>query len=120
MYPENPQKNPLFLIIGESNPVSLFGGFSGAASIDSEGSIIFVTLSSELDQFERNRLPGNDNAVCVACCVDSVYAVGLNGQLFEAKPLRHQNNKLNFKAVESLERIKEVAETYLHCFSLAE
>ncbi|KAK8840455.1 hypothetical protein M9Y10_030660 [Tritrichomonas musculus] len=122
MYPDKNRKNPLFLNIGESNPVSLFGGFSSAASIDSEGSIIFVTLSSELNQFERNRLPGNDDAVCVACCVDSVFAVGLSGQLFEAKPSRHKNNKLAFRAVESLEgiKMKEVVGSYLHCFAVTE
>lgn len=115
---------PLFFNIGNSNPVSLFGGFYNSAAIDSEGSIIFIPQSIHISpsmQFERTRLPNNSRAVSVACCNDIIYAISFHGQLFESE-IPSEGNKLNFIQIESLKETKffEVSGTFTHCFAITE
>lgn len=118
--------NPLFLNIGDSNPVSLFGGFSNAAVIDEKGAVIFIpfssrTRNSKSPQLESTSLPDGDEAVSVACCEYCILAVGLSGRVFESR-IQDKGNKLNFVIVESLQdkKIIEVSGSSQHCFAVTE
>lgn len=118
--------SPLFLNIGNSKPVSLFGGFDTAAAIDEEGSIIFVPkfessfAYSPLMLLEKNHLQDtNESAICVACCIDFVFAVSSSGSVFES-PIPKRGSRLAFRRVESLkgEKITEISGTYRHSLAL--
>lgn len=78
-------QNPLFVSIGNHNPVSLFGGRFNAASIDAEGGIIFITeslLKTSTGEAFRAVLPDNEEAVSIACCNSFFYVVGSSGRVF--------------------------------------
>lgn len=109
-------KKSLFLDIGNSNPVSLFGGHSNAAAISEDGSVIFINDS----HVEVNSLPGEDKATSVACCVNSIFVVGSNCKVYASK-VEKSETKLNFKLVEELEgkNIIEVNGTFNHCFAVS-
>ena len=78
-------KSPLILEIGDSNVVSLFGGFDNAAAIDDDGSIIYVppTISKQKGyKINAVSLPDHEKAVSLACCKDYVFALGQSGRVF--------------------------------------
>lgn len=69
-YPGVKTASPLFLNIGNSNPVSLYGMSDYAAAIDDEGSIMIIPSyeifeNSPSQLIEPNSLPNNDKAVSV-------------------------------------------------------
>ena len=118
--------DPLFLNIGNSNPVSLFGGRYNAAVIDENGSIIFIPEFGEVEKlasslFEKTRLPDDESASIVAFCDEFVFAVGSSGRVFESKTPK-KGNKLDFIPVKSLEKenIHEVSGTNYHCFAVTD
>lgn len=141
---------PLFLNIGQSNPVALFCGYHHSAVIDENGSVIFITDSIcdfPTVQLEAAKLPNNEKAVSVACCRDFVVVVDSNGNVFmcdinfeesktSLKPEAHKSGrlrkeekeikskliKLSFKQVNSLKNIKIVAVSgfFYHCFAISE
>lgn len=64
------QKETIFLNIGKRSPLSLFGGSSTSAVIDTEGSVIIITKSvydSPTSELKALNLPNGDRAVKVAC-----------------------------------------------------
>lgn len=61
--------SPIFLNIGDVNPIALFGGFSHSAAIDDKGSIIFIPKSifkMPTALIESTSLPNDEKAVSIA------------------------------------------------------
>lgn len=110
--------DPVFLDIGNHQPVSLFGGCSYAAAIGSEGEIIFINRNSvkkspgmQIDTFS---LPDGEKASSVACCDSSVFVLSTNGRVFKLRVL-------NFSIVEELSghEIVCLSGTYCHCLAVS-
>lgn len=82
------EQYPLFLNIGDSNPISIFGGENNSAAIDTKGRIIFIPYKliseSPNTQLKAISLPGGIKAVSVSCCNDIIIALGTNGKLYES------------------------------------
>lgn len=122
----NNKESPLFLNIENSKPVSLFGGYTNAAAIDDNGSIILIpenirySPSNELQSF---CLPDNEKAVSVACCNSNIYALSSSGKVYvsETDP-DCEYAELCFEEVEELDGIKitEISGTFNHCFAVSE
>lgn len=114
--------SPLFLNIGDKRPVTIYGGFSAAAAIIDDGSVLYIpNLYQKLStlQLESVRLPSNESAVCLSVCNDFIFAVDLRGRLFQSKrPVKE--SKLDFYVVESLknEKIEEINGIMNHCFAV--
>lgn len=112
---------PLFLNIGDSNPISLFGGRLNSAAIDSLGGILYV---SELLYDSPNLpiktvfLPENEKAVSLAVCDDFIITLGQSGRVFESPS--SQTDKLTFSEVGELKGIEvtQIAGTFNHCFAV--
>ena len=118
--------SPLFLNIGNSNPVSLYGSIYYAAAIDDEGSIIIIPSyeileNSPSQQIESNPLPNNDKAVSVAFCQNFIFALGISGSVYMSE-IEETENKLNFSLVNDLKnnKIIEISGTSWHCFAVSE
>lgn len=132
---------PLFLNIGHSTPVSIFGGYSNAAAIDSDGNIIFIPESiveSPTTQIKAIHLPDGEKTVSIACCNEFIVAVGSSGRVFVSKTGQSNDEedeedenenlnddgsiKLNFSVVKELEGIKivDVCGTSFHCFAISD
>lgn len=109
---------PLFLNIGDSNPVGLFGGRLNSAAIESNVGILYV---SELQYDSPNLaikvtfLPGGDKTVSVAVCDDFIVALGKSGRVFLSSS--SQTDNLNFSEVKELNGIVAVniSGTFNHC-----
>lgn len=119
---------PIFLNIGEKTPISLFGGYTNAAVIDSEGSIIFIPETVRYhptNELESSQLPNNEEAISIACCNSCIYALSSNGNVYNTEidtETEYDQNELNFEKVESLENVKinEISGTSNHCFAITE
>lgn len=109
-------RKSLFLNIGDSNPVSLFGGHSHSASIDDKGMIIFINDT----KVEINSLPDNDKATCISFCSNHIFVVGSNSRVYVSE-INKSVTKLNFKIVKELEgkNIVDVNGTFNHCFAVS-
>ncbi|KAK8857608.1 hypothetical protein M9Y10_016013 [Tritrichomonas musculus] len=76
---------PLFLNIGNSKPVSLFGGRSNSATINSDGSILFIPESiykSPSELIKPHFLPKGEKAVSIACLDDVIIVLSSTGHLY--------------------------------------
>lgn len=117
---------PLFLNIGNRQPVSLYGGYENSAVIDSEGGIIFIpdyesTFDNFTSLFEATFLPDDQKAVNVCCCDEFVVALSDKGKVFFSD-LPESGNKLTFSIVKELESevIADISGTCLHCLAVSE
>ncbi|KAK8845156.1 hypothetical protein M9Y10_021338 [Tritrichomonas musculus] len=116
------QKETIFLNIGKRSPLSLFGGSSTSAVIDTEGSVIIITKSvydSPTSELKALNLPNGDRAVKVACGKEVVFVLGESGKLFEYS--LEATSKL-LKEVRELSKIKinEISGTSEHFFAIAD
>ncbi|KAK8837309.1 hypothetical protein M9Y10_036740 [Tritrichomonas musculus] len=106
---------PVFLDIGNQQPVALFGGFSNAAAITSDGRVIFINRQSVRKSPESRidavSLPDDEKASFVACCEESVVVLSSNGRVFSSSVAN-----LRFATVSELEdeEIICVSGTYKH------
>lgn len=119
--------NPVFLDIGNQQPVALFGGYSHAASINNEGEIIFINRhsirKSPESRIDAVPLPDNEKASSVACCEDSVIALSSSGRIF-ASPIDgngNGNNTLKFSLISELanEEVISLSGTYKHILAVS-
>ena len=116
--------NPVFLDIGNQQPIALFGGYSHAAAISNEGEIIFINRhsirKSPESRIEAVSLPGGEKASSIACCEDSVVVLSSNGQVYSST-VGNTSNVLKFSAVEELagEEIVCLSGTYKHCLAVS-
>lgn len=125
LYADSPSNAPLFLNIGNRQPVSLFGGYENSAAIDSQGAIIFIpdyesSFESFNSLFEPSFLPDDQKAVNICCCDDFVVALSENGRVFFSE-LPENGNKLSFSIVKELEGevIADISGTCLHCLAVS-
>lgn len=124
-YSDMESTKPLFLKIGELNPISLYGGYENSAAIDQTGSIIFIpdydTFPELFEKkFEATFLPENEKAVKVACCDDFIISLSSSGHVYYSD-LPEEGNKLKFTKVEEFEgkEITEISGTCLHALALS-
>ena len=97
--------NPVFLDIGNHEPVALFGGRSHAATICDKGEIIFINRDSVKKSpnspISSVSLPNDEKATSVACCNNSIVALSSNGLVFSSV-IAKQSNFLKFSIIEEL------------------
>lgn len=102
---------PIFLNIGNQDPIALYGGAFYAAAISSEGKIIFINSSliekSPLSSIRSYTLPDGAKASSVALINNKCYVLSSNGQVFSSYVKRKINNLL-FSYVEQLQNEKIV------------
>lgn len=119
-------KTPIIASTGLHRPVSLFGGRSTAAAIDSEGGI-FLLRSEEFGSSQvtvpRATLSDDDAAVSIACCLREYYAVGSSGKVYvsPSESFFGTSLEINFTIMSELNgiSIKEVSGTQLHCLAVS-
>ena len=104
----NNQSFPIFLNIGSFNPVSLFGGDSDCAAIDSNGSIIYIN-ESLLKKLQTTEicpvfLPDGEKAVSIAWYKDYIIVLSKSGRVFDSK----RNKNPTFSEVSELNGIEIV------------
>lgn len=121
LYPKD--EFPLFLNIGNLNPVSLFGSRWDSAAIDSEGSILFIPESlpeNPTAEIERIFLNETEKAVNIVICDTFIVALSLSGKVF-ISPFP-ENCKINFVISDELkdEKIKMISGTYNHCLAVTD
>lgn len=78
---------PLFLNLGDRNPVRLFGCFEKAAVIDSEGSIFIITDSifqSPSKALQPFSLPNGEKAHFVTLCKESIIVISTSYKAYES------------------------------------
>lgn len=114
-------EDTIFLNTGKRSPLSLFGGSSTSAAIDTEGSVIIITKSvfdSPTSEIEALNLPGSEKAVKLACCDESVIALSENGRVYECSL---KSKKKSFIEVKELSKIKinEISGTSNHFLAIA-
>lgn len=117
---------PLFLDIGGRKPIGLFGGESKSAAIDSTGAIIIITESlfdSPAPVPQIIELPGNEQAISLACCNYFIAALSSTGHLYLSAIEDKDNNIFSaFLEVPTLSGIKiaHVSGSFEHCFAVSE
>lgn len=90
----------------ENQPVSLYGGKTNAAVIDTERSIIPIgqdILYAAGNRAKTAFLPEGEKAASVACCANFYTALSKSGRVFRAE----SSNELLYEEVEEL-RSKEI------------
>ena len=114
--------SPIFLNIGNQEPVALFGLYKNAAAINSEGEIIFIDRESVKNSPDSHissfSLPDGEKASSVACCGDTIVALSRNCRVFTSKI---ENGLLNFSKSDSLssEEIKNISGTSNYCLAVS-
>ena len=92
---------PVFLDIGKQEPVALFGGFTHAAAICTDGKIIFINresvVNSSSSKIPAVSLPGDEKATMVACLRNSVLALSSTGRVYQS-----EINDIKFSLVSEL------------------
>lgn len=108
-------ENPLFLDIGNSIPMSLFGGRNDSAAIDSEGGIIYIP--GESIKVVYSKLPNGEKAVNIACCNKYVFALSSSGRLFQS----FSGHDIEFSEVSELNGIEIIglSGTWFHCLAVS-
>ena len=115
---------PVFLDIGNKEPVSLFGGYSHAAAICADGEVIFVNRdsvrNSPSSRIDAVSLPGSEKATMVACLDSSVFVLSWSGRVF-ASGVESGSCALKFSAVSELsdKRIVWLSGSYTHCLAVS-
>lgn len=114
---------PIILNIGDSNPISLFGGFDNSAAITDDGSIIYICTN--IDKSHKARinpvfLPGGEKAVSLACCKDYLFALSQSGSVFISQVITSgiffESEKVDFGCCN--DDISSISATYSHCFAV--
>ena len=114
---------PIFLDIGNHEPVSLFGGGSHTAAICTDGEVIFINGDSLRNQpsspIPASSLPGGEKATMVAFLNNSVLALSSSGRVF-ASDFESGSCVLNFSEVSELsdKQIVWLSGTENHCFAV--
>lgn len=139
---------PLFLNIGNLNPVAIYGGRFNSAAIDDEGAIIYIPeliIKSPTVLIDSTPLPNDDKAISIACCNEFIAVVGLSGNLYLSQipktkeKIVFQNSDffsvanetsqegdgivtLIFEQIETFKNTKiiNVSGTFEHCFVITE
>ncbi|KAK8840115.1 hypothetical protein M9Y10_031053 [Tritrichomonas musculus] len=118
------KKETIFLNIGKRSPLSLFGGVTVSAVIDTEGSVIIITESvfdSPESEVESVKLPRGEKAVKAACGKESVIVLCESHRVFECSLTSKATNK-TFSEVSELsgKKINEISGTCDHFFAISE
>ena len=110
--------NPLFLDIGNRNPIAIFGGSQNSAAIDTEGSIIIITEDVFTSPVKVIQLPFNEKAVSIAICNQFIIALTSSGRLFEFA--FSDNNTPTFSEIIETKGIEivDISGSDDHCFAV--
>lgn len=97
---------PIFLDIGDANPIALFAGYIFPAAITDKGEVIFINCFPIMSHLTDHRinpisLPDGEKAVHVACSWESVIVLSTKGHVFFAK-IKDGCFNLDFYLVEEL------------------
>ncbi|KAK8897608.1 hypothetical protein M9Y10_015569 [Tritrichomonas musculus] len=114
-----PDEHPIFLNIGNHNPIAIYGGENNSAAIDSEGKIIVIPkdLDSETG-YEPSivKLPQNEKANNVACLEKYLIVLTQSGKVF-ISPYQE------FQFTEAKElagiQITQISGVMLHCLAVS-
>ena len=117
-------RKTIFLNIGKRSPLSLFGGVTVSAAIDTDGSVIIITESvydSPESEIEIAKLPPGEKAVKAACGKKSVIVLCESCRVFECS-LTSKTNNNTFSEVKELagKKINEISGTCDHFFAISE
>lgn len=116
--------NPVFLDIGDEEPVALFGGRSHSSAISIKGEVIFINhqavKNSPSSRIAAVSLPSGEKASFVACIKKQVVVLSSNGRVFQST-IDDKNNVLEFSAVEELagKEIVSLSGTEDHCLAVS-
>lgn len=111
--------NPIILNTGDKNPIALFGSFSNAAAIDSDGSLILIPYTvrkSPNSPLESVFLPNKgEKVIGVACCQHFIVVLSSSGRVYKS-----DLPKINFVEVVELfgQGVVDVSGIYDHCFAV--
>ena len=112
--------DPVFLDIGDEEPVSLFGGHYHAAAISDKGEVIFINRFA-VQNLPKSRLAAvslldGEKASSVACLEDSIVVLSSNGRVFSSS-IKSRSSAVRFSRVSELggHEIVWVSDTSLHC-----
>lgn len=112
---------PVFLSIGNSEPVSLFSGRYHFEVVYSDCKIVFINhilvINSSSSYIKTSSLPNGEKATMAASFFDSVFALSSSRRVF-VSDLKSRSCVLNFSAVSELsgEEIVWLSGTQDHCF----
>ena len=120
---KNKSEYPLFLNTGDSNPIALYGCSLCAASIDSDGGIIYIPESFSKHSNKlivSQHLPEYEKAINLAWSLKSFYALSFSGKLFISKDSKKL--KLDFHQVNEFKNIKviQISGNIFHLLVLTE
>ena len=97
--------DPVFLDIGDEEPVSLFGGNNHAAAISDKCEVIFINRyavkKSPNSQIAAISLPDSEKASSVACLDVSVVVLSSNGRVFSSS-IESGSSVIKFSPVSEL------------------
>ena len=116
--------NPVFLDIGNEEPVSLFGVYHQVAAISDYGDVIFINRDAVKNwtnsMIADISLPNGEKASSVACLSDSLVVLSSNGQDFSSS-VKLGSSILRFMPVSELNEyeIVWVPGTYKHCLAVS-
>lgn len=112
------KKFQLFLNISGHNPVALFGGYSIAAAIDSNGEIIIIAnpLSPQFIS-----LPGGEKSVQIACGNKYLYSLSASGHVYMSHRKSDSDEFEPFTEVNELKKVKiiQISGTFNHFFAIS-
>lgn len=111
---------PTFLNIKHAIPVSLYGGYSNAAAIDTDGSIIFVPESTSTypeSLIESIGLPDGEKAISVACCDTFIIVLSSNGHVYRSSSSGTSDLTLIEDISPHNSEIVHISGTRNHCFA---
>ena len=116
--------DPVFLDIGDDDPVSFFGCYWHSPAISDKGEVIFINgyavKNSPNSRIAAVSLPEGEKASSVACLEYSVFVLSSNGRVFSSK-IESGSNVLRFSLVSELSgyEIVWVSGTYEHCLAVS-
>lgn len=116
--------DPVFLDIGDEEPVALFGGCSHCAVITDKGEVIFINYIAVKDSPNSRlvaiSLPDGEKASSVACLSESIFVLSLNGHVFSSFLKELDSNVVNFSRVSELSAYEIVwlSGTEWHCLAV--
>ncbi|KAK8875887.1 hypothetical protein M9Y10_006063 [Tritrichomonas musculus] len=78
---------PIFINIGKSCPIALYGGNTKCAAVTNEGSVLILSnsaLRTPEKEIQAVSLLNNEKAVIIACCDHVIYTLSTVGHVYKS------------------------------------